>query len=438
MVSNYVICSSHGFNDEWRIGKKIVKLNAIDHSRIYELPKPHKTRAFIKYEINVEVPSKARLIQGNCNEVTAYEFPEEYQAFKHALEALNSEPFVYEGVYYEFIYAGGMNHDSLSDLVTKWEAEGGPNRYWDERDGKNWDSTMNEPLLKEELRVYYMLKMQSALRFLQRCQCARGKIYCKVHKDLGRAAKRIVVRYLTAWKRLSGDWNTTIGNTPISMNIVFNTVKRLPAHLRPTRVQALFMGDDLLSRMEFDKLPDPKELCDALNHYDSLSGITPVRALFTDLLQVSFISMGLWPRRAGGYQFVPHPGKQLCKLFWTTKPYPNHILEAMASQIAESFWMTYRGFPLMMKFLKLHYRGKTLQKFDPIDLLGWGRAGLLTEADREVNWAEGFVYKYRIPYSACDISPLHAGVQHHPVVEHMYRVEALDPAERTGALGVAR
>jgi hypothetical protein len=438
LTSAYVISSSQQMSEEWRIGKKQTKLNAIDHSRIFDLPKPHKTKAFIKYEINVEVPSKARLIQGNQNEVTAYEFPEEYASFKHALEELNNTPFEYQGVKYEFVYAGGMNHDQLSDLITQWEAEGGPNRYWDERDGKNWDSTMNEQLLKEELRVYFMLKMQSALRFYQRSSCTKGVITCKTHRDLGKAAKVILVRYLTAWKRLSGDWNTTSGNTPISMNIVFNTVMRLPEHLRPKKVQALFMGDDLLARMEYVTLPNAKDLCDAMNHYDSLSGITPVRALFTDILQVSFISMGVWPRRAGGYQFVPHPGKQLCKLFWTTKSYPVDMLVDMASQIAESFWMTYRGFPLMMQFLKLHYRGKTKQRFDQLELLGWGKAGLLTETDRDVNWQEGFVYKYRIPYSACSFEIDHVGVQHHPVVEHMYKVEALDPAERLGALGVAQ
>jgi hypothetical protein len=143
LTSAYVISSSQQMSEEWRIGKKQTKLNAIDHSRIFDLPKPHKTKAFIKYEINVEVPSKARLIQGNQNEVTAYEFPEEYASFKHALEELNNTPFEYQGVKYEFVYAGGMNHDQLSDLITQWEAEGGPNRYWDERDGKNWDSTMN-------------------------------------------------------------------------------------------------------------------------------------------------------------------------------------------------------------------------------------------------------------------------------------------------------
>jgi len=409
---------------DWRIGKPTHKLMNIDRSHLYDRVVPHKAKSFAKREVNVDVPSKARLIQGNVNEITAYEHPAEYGVMNAILKALEAEEFDWCGTKCRFVYAGGLNHDQLSDIFTQ-ECHRPGIKIFDERDGKNWDSTMNFQLLNAEAQVYEMLKLRSASRFLQRCSKVRGVVRTKAF------GLTLITRYLTAWKRLSGDWNTSVGNTMISMIIVFTVLKLMPQHLRPDRLCALFMGDDYLSVMNYGtRDPDPKALLDCLDYYESKCGITPERALFKDPLQVSFIALTVWPRFDGGYQFVPKPGKQLAKLFWAKDTKYRSRIPDYAAAISKGFWLTFQGFPLMMNFLKNHMtkgaRHVDLDKY-VIDPLVTRAAG--------VDWRSGFVYKYRLPYSALAFElPTQAGVWHHPVVRHMIEVESLDPQKRFAAL----
>lgn len=409
---------------EWRVGKTTHKLQNIDTSRLYDRAQPNKAKSFAKREVNVAVPSKARLIQGNQNELTAYEHPAEYGVMNAIMKSLQGHEFECRGVACRFVYAGGMNHDALSDLFSE-ESNRPGNILYDERDGKNWDSTMNFSLLNAEAQVYEMLKLKSASRFLQRCAKVIGTVRTKVDGVF------VLVKYLTAWKRLSGDWNTSVGNTIISMIIVYTVINHLPEHLLPRRWCGLFMGDDYLAILNYGKAEPPQQpLHDALSHYESLCGITPVRALFKDPLAVSFISLTPWPRFNGGYQFVPNPGKQLAKLFWAKDSKYKKRAEDYASTIARSFWTTFHGFPLMMAFLKFHFRARA--KLVALDRYV---TEPLTQASREVNWRQGFVYKYRIPYSALDFEfPNEVAVWHHPAVRHMIEIESLDPQDRHFAL----
>lgn len=408
---------------EWRIGKPLHKLLNIDRSRMYDKVAPHKSKAFAKREINVAVPSKARLIQGNKNEATAYEHPEEYAVMTAVVKSVGDSEIEVDGVKCRFVYAGGKNHTQLSDLVSA-ELERG-HVVMDERDGKNWDATMNARLLAAEASVYELLKLKSADRFLQRCANVKGVVRC-----LG-AVGFTIIKYITAWKRLSGDWNTSVGNTIISIIIIFTALKHMPPHMRPTHWTGLFMGDDYLGFMRYPDGVDHRSLFNYMNDIESSCGITPIRALFTDPLRVSFCSLTLWPRRCGGYQFVPNPGKQLAKLFWAKDGSYLKRIHAYRTAIAESFWKTFHGFELMQKYLKHHFAalatGVVLDKYvtEP----------LVTEV-ADVDWRSGFVYKYGIPFDALSFEfPTEDGVWHHPAIVHMIKVESLDPPERQGALG---
>lgn len=405
-------------NGEWRIGKPVHKLMNIDRSRLYDRVAYGKAKSFAKREVNVAVPGKARLIQGNHNELTAYEFPEEYAVMTAVLKAVKEQEFEWHGVQCRFVYAGGLDHNALSDILTL-ETRASPFVVYDERDGKNWDATMNEALLRAEAFVYEMLGLSAASRFLQRCAKVIGTCVTKV------PGRTVRIKYRTAWKRLSGDWNTSVGNTIISMIIVFTLIRDLPEHLRPKRWCGLFMGDDYLGIMGYQGATDLVSLAAALNDLEAQCGITPVRGLFTDPLHVSFISLGVWPRYDGGLQFVPKPGKQLAKLFWAKDAkYRTHV-GSYASAIAEAFWHTYHGFPLMMAFLKAHFVRKPRQiRLDTyiVDPLIGSGAG--------VDWRTGFVMKYRIPFDALAFELPGDGVWHHPAVRHMIEVESLDPHER--------
>lgn len=409
-------------NGEWRIGKSEAKLMQIDRSHLYELVKPQKAKSFAKREVNVEVPSKARLIQGNANEVTAYEHPEEYAIMNYIMKSLVGQPFEWCGVRCHFVYAGGHNHDELSDLFTAAAHQPGWNLY-DERDGKNWDATMCYELLKAEAAVYDMLKLQSFQRFLQRCAKVIGTVRTKAN------SRHILIKYITAWKRLSGDWNTSVGNTIISMVIVFTVIKLLPEHLRPRSWFALFMGDDYLAALNYATAISPIDFTRAMNHLEASCGITPVRGVFTDPLRCSFISLGVWPRLDGGFQFVPNPGKQMAKLFWAADSKYRKQWRRYAHSIAVSFWPVYWGFPVMQSFLRQHY-DRTLT---PLKLSKY-MVEPLSRRSGVVNWREGFVYKYRLPYGALDFAMPGTGVWHHPVVTEMIRIEGLDPPDRFGVL----
>jgi hypothetical protein len=165
---------SQNLEEQWRVGKRLVKLQAIDHSKLYHSLAQDRAKSFIKREVLAKMPTKARLIQGNYNEATAYEHPDEYAAISSALK----EPLQLNlgGVSFTLQYAGGLTHDELSDLFTDWWAQAGPGAVLDERDGKNWDATMQRPLLLAEIAFYEALGLLSASSALLRSRGVRGSI----------------------------------------------------------------------------------------------------------------------------------------------------------------------------------------------------------------------------------------------------------------------
>jgi hypothetical protein len=407
---------SQNLEEQWRVGKRLVKLQAIDHSKLYHSLAQDRAKSFIKREVLAKMPTKARLIQGNYNEATAYEHPDEYAAISSALK----EPLQLNlgGVSFTLQYAGGLTHDELSDLFTDWWAQAGPGAVLDERDGKNWDATMQRPLLLAEIAFYEALGLLSASSALLRSRGVRGSI------RLPRCSPQ-VIRYFTAWKRLSGDWDTSVGNTLISMLIAMVTISELPNHLRPTHARCFFMGDDFLGVYSFRQSVSHVDLAQALDDGESSMGITPERGLFSDPLFVSFISLGLWPRRDGSWQFVPHPAKQLVKLFASSNPVPLTSLEDYQTALAIAFWPVYWGFPLMMKFLQRHYVKPTTR----MTCSGYF-VKLLTQRVRDIDWCTGFVGKYRIPFVATHFHIPEGLVQRHPVVDLMLKFELSPPQER--------
>ncbi len=198
------------------------------------------------------------------------------------------------------------------------------------------------------------------------------------------------------------------------------------------------MGDDYLGCYSYAKDVDKFELARALDHHESGMGITPMRSLFNNLMQVSFISLGFWPKLCGGYAAVPHPAKQMVKLFWTIRDMSGRSIEHQASALSVAFLPTYSGFPMMHQFLKrnLHHANPRY-RFDAQD--HYMLANSLVEKDQRVDWKKGFMFKYGLPYTACDIQLPNTKVRgveiwHHPLVTHMLEVELRDPWERVDAL----
>jgi hypothetical protein len=417
--------------DDWKRGKTTAKLSNINRSFAFDVLRSDAASSFVKREAcNLSeakhfLISKARLIQGNRNEFTAYNQPREYRAISYAVKALAGHDINICGVKFTLVYAAGYNHDELSDLVSDWISSPGK-IYYDERDGKTWDATMQEPTLRAEAEVYKLFDSKIAELFLKRCEYVRGSVLMK---------KFIpgIIRYVTKWKRLSGDWNTSVGNTIISMLIAVTAILSLPAHLRPHAVKALFMGDDYLGLYYYEALPDSKELTQALNDGEEHCGITPERAIGTCPLRISFISLGLWPRRCGGYQFVPHPARQLQKLMWTTRDMTGRNCSEQATALYKGFAPIYNRFRLMQDFLCRHNvcRNSNLT----LDQQDYYFHYTLSTRDRDVDWRSGFCAKYRLPFTATDwqlpTTPIgKTEVWYHPVFAHMLHFELSGPEER--------
>lgn len=430
LISEYLAALEGNLREEWTVGKKLTKLAAIARSHAIETPRRNEADSFVKFEAPPKVPTKARLIQGNANELTAYEFPEEYRAMSIALKNIKEHTVTISGIAFTLVYAGGMNHNELSDLVTKWISLPGT-IYYDERDGKNWDSTMQNPTLTAEYYIYDMLKMQAAKAFKQRCRFVKGRIRCRMLDGIFKLV------YTTVMKRLSGDWNTSVGNTIISIIICVASIIFLPNHLKPKAVKALFMGDDYLGLYYYGSNPPAAtELALAMDHNERLHGIEPVRAIFTNPLLVSFISLGLWPRHGYGYQFVPYPARQMTKLMWSVKRLHPNSVEHYRSALCIAFWPVYHGFPLMMKFLKLQYTIRHPKfKFENNDIKWWLEPH--TTVARDVDWRTGFMEKYRLPYTCLDLDwpnglEGQCAVLRCPIIQYMLAIESQDPPERCG------
>lgn len=428
-VYNRNITTPIGDTAEWRAGRGRAKLAMIDKSKLFDQQAIHKVKGLIKRECGTKIPKKCRLVQAHVNEATAYHYPEEYHALNVALKSVGHHQFETEGVTFQFVYAGGLNHDTLSDLFTAWITTG-HDFYLDECDGANWDSTMQAPTLAAEAAVYAMLNARALLDVLARNSHVDGRIRCKLLSRLV-----VIIKYLSRFKRLSGDFNTSLGNSIISIIIAYNAILELPPHLRPDVVRCVFMGDDYLGIYSYTTKPRPcpKDLKDALNYGWASMGVTPERGLFTDPLAVTFISLGVWPRRKGGYQFIPMPARQLCKIMWSMKHPTPEAAVAIANGIAKSFWPVYHGFPLMMGFLKAHYQPNARS-------IKWDHyfADMLSTSVRDVDWTRGMICKYNVPLAATTFayptSNLRTALLAHPLIPLMLTIENLDPCQRKQCL----
>ncbi len=408
----------------WKARRTQIKLAAIEESHLYDELKLDQAKSFIKREVNARPPSKARLIQGHVNERTAYNHPDWYRAIAKVLTHITLED---DGVEYDFTYAGGMNHDQIADWFEQASSQPGAKCY-DERDGKNWDSTMQEGHLRYEAQIYALFDEDVAREFLKRSAGVRGKIRCL----------DALVVYYTAWKRLSGDWNTSIGNTIISMIIVLTAVGALPKHLRPRRVRGIFMGDDYVGVYYYDQLPCLDTLTEAMNHNEALCGITPVRGITTDVYLVEFISLTLWPTKSGGVAAVPKVSNVLSKLFASVKPLSKHIRSDVLATIT-ALEPSFHGFELMQRFFAHHRRA---WEHVPAKMASKGRCStFFNDYDfsptrrRDVNWIYGFIHKYNIPITCFDFDfrefrGLQACIVSSYIVDLLYEKEHTDPDVR--------
>jgi len=408
--------SSPLLEEDWRHGKPAWKLTRIDQSFEKDCIDLNRISAFLKYEISVGLPKKARGIQGLINEASAYYKFNLYQHIKYAVMAVNGQTFHWSGVAVTVVCSSGCNLDNLADYVNSFiSGVRSSSLLIDECDGKNWDATMNEVLLRLEASVYELLLKGMANDHLQRSSGSKGRL---AFADLTGMLQ--YVRYFISWKRLSGDWNTSIGNFLINLIIRLSSLPLIKARA------ALFLiqGDDFLGFYDDGGVNSVHDCRLMLNEHDSACGITPDRGVSRDLLAAQFCSLYLWPSDVG-FVFRPKLSSIYCKLFWTVKDIPRNQVGLIRSALIANYIPLFSGFQSITNFLTQHLTTPIGVSIDlPIayDLL-------TTSRDVRVEWAYGLL-RYGLPLSAfpLDLPPFH--ITHFPAFDVVSAWEAADPALR--------
>lgn len=323
-----------GSADAWFTKWPQDKRRQFERSRLVDPVLPHRVKYTVKFECGQDVPSRPRGIQAYPNLATQEKFAREVYSMQKAFsDVFGFRGSLGEGVYLTF--ASGLNGDDLGRWMDDVLARG--DVWFYERDGKNWDATMNRTGHELKLACYALTSVtRDCLDFIDSGYAVTG-----VHlSDQGR------LKYSLVGTTKSGHNDTTLANSIINAAIAFEACVALGLES-----DILVCGDDLLVavRGDFDH--------HALALAERSFGIIPVYAKFRDYRHVSFIS-GCWMRRSrGGFAFVPKPGRLLARLFWTVKPPSAKDLRAYVNGVVDGLANSCGSMPIIGAFLRAHRTG---------------------------------------------------------------------------------
>lgn len=314
-------------------------------------------------------PVKPRMIQAYATNATAYKFGQEFYSMQKALAAtFNGEPIVIDGVEFRLTYTGGLNGDDLA----AWAEALNPTWTFYERDGKNWDATMQAMHIEWALSAYSLVCPELA-EFANSCRVVRGVFFDR--------KANIRVKYKAKDTRKSGHNDTSSGNTLINFGILVDSILSLPYAQRPTVVAAVAMGDDLLAAGDFR--PGFEDL---MSGFESALGIVPEARAFDNIFDVTFISGRWYPAIGGGYVFGPILGRMLAKLFWSTSQLARTKPHAWASTVAEAFMPFFGNAVGLRSWLLRHMTTNERVKHDKMHYH--------LEGTKSIDWDFYFPYFY--------------------------------------------
>jgi len=278
---------------KWPFGKR----QSIEQSMMNDSLKPNRVKAMVKREINHKLPSKARMIQFYANLMTQAWFgPQFYSAQKTLCQVFRRKRMGDSGI--DITFASGMTAVEIGQWMEDVVGEGALMFY--ERDGKNWDSSMQEQHALFRQDVYRIFDPELA-QFANDCDKVKG--FAVFPGGL--------LRYSMEYTVKSGHNDTTLGNSLVNAAIAYAALKRLGLS-----ASILVAGDDLLVA-----LYDPCTV-DVLVAAEREYGITPEARVFESFEHVTFIS-GMWLGDGEKIGFVPLPGRLFARLWWTVAP-PSH------------------------------------------------------------------------------------------------------------------
>jgi hypothetical protein len=385
---------------KWAFGKQ----KSILHSREWDEFLPHRVKAMVKREINHKIPTKARLIQFYVNLMTQAEFGPAFYALQKTLcEVLYRAP-VNDRV--DVTFASGMTAQSIGEWM-EWTQSRGAVCYY-ERDGKNWDSSMQAPHADFRAEVYGAFDPELAA-------FARS---CNIVKGMGVFPGRLL-RYAMEYTVKSGHNDTTLGNSLINAAIAYASLNDLGI---PGSV--LVAGDDLIVAC-YSNVD-----CETLMNVEAGYGIQPEARVFTDYRHTTFIS-GMWISDGERIGFVPIPGRLFARLWWTVKPPGKKSLDMYKRGVARGLLTSCGTLPIVRILLRaFDSRGKSITS----------SKGLVYK-DAKYDFGEGIWYSLSLRYALPEIVlrdfeawlgalPAEPLILVHPVLTRIAEVDLSDISER--------
>jgi len=306
---------------KWPRGKQ----ESILRSMRDEIEEPGKVKAMVKREVNHKVPSKARMIQFYWNLVTQALFGPQFYAAQKTLCSVFRSKRMRGNI--DVTFASGMKADEIGAWMERVVQEGAVGFY--ERDGKNWDSSMQSQHAKFRQDIYRLFDAELG-DFASQCDRVSGFAVFPGG----------TLRYKMKYTVKSGHNDTTLGNSLVNAAIAYAAFKRLGQ-----RASILVAGDDLL--VAYYSHVDVEQVIALEKEY----GITPEARVFDDYEKVTFIS-GMFIGDGEQIGFVPLPGRLFARLWWTISPPAARKVDAFRRGVARGLDPVAGSIPVLRTLLQ--------------------------------------------------------------------------------------
>lgn len=400
---------------KWPMGKAVNILRSVYRNRVM----PGVVKAFIKREvgkasIDGEPLTKARLIQAYANDATAELYAREFTAFQKALCAVATvdEPFeLYPGV--SFTMGSGLTATQLSDWANK------PAEWHLESDATNWDSSINRDLF------------DAKGSFLHACDPALADFALKGHTVNGYVTyDDETLKYRLYGTIKSGFNDTTSGNSLLNALVTCTAL-----HDAGATGTVIVAGDDMLAKMTS---PYSHEVFDNILANITAYGLVPKAGAFRTIDESSFIS-GAFLTVGGRTRFMPQLGRQLAKLWSTTRDVRDKDVGAYKNGVVKGFGSV-ADVPCFREFLIKDYGTSKIIRVNDEYKTSYDHD--LRNGPDDAHWVGALCERYDVSRVALDdfrdylraIPPLGAYACSHPVATVIVRRDCGDACDRVGNL----
>jgi hypothetical protein len=323
----------------WPLKKQLAIIDSIANDPIV----PWRVKAFVKREVYHKPFTKARAIQMYFNLHTQAWGAPRVTSLQKTFCSIFDGQTRYHGI--DVTFASGMNSTALGEWMKETLSRNARCKFY-ERDGKNWDATMQAAHHELCLMAYSSTRDTEFLNFIDACYKVTG-----MANDGGSN----FLRYIIEGTRKSGHNDTTLGNSLVCALICVQAMRSLGLTGR-----VIVAGDDLLAAIDqdFD--------FDALLAAEKSCGIVPEARKFHSWTDVSFIS-GLWfPIDAENFVFAAKPGRLFARLMWTCNAPPPSFRRAWRHGVVSGLWPTLGQFPIVAEWLR-HCDSTTELQYDVSD-----------------------------------------------------------------------